>query len=437
MAHTESEKQIVAFRKFGSILGLERIARLMELLGNPQDKLRYIHVAGTNGKGSVSRYIYEALEANGYKVGLFTSPFLEKFNERMEFHHELISDEDLRINTDRVLEQVKVMEAEGLESPTEFEVITAVAFMYFAMKEADFVVLEVGLGGRGDSTNIIRKPEISIITSIALDHTDRLGPTLSHIAAEKAGIIKEGVDVVMNVRDREAQVPIAKKAYEMGSVLHDVKKIGYAVTGKTLRGYTLDTNIYGTEYPEVEISMIGNHQVENIMTALTALEILRKKRVIKVERSRLYEGLKAAKQPGRFEIMGCSQRPAGAENTLFIIDGAHNVDGACAMTKTFKNHLEGVKTLMVVGILADKEPEKMLEVFGEVASDFIVTEPDNSRKMAADQLAALLREKGKNPQVVPEAEDAVKLAISKAADYDVVLCAGSLYMLGTIRHLLK
>ena len=189
-------KRIEEFERFGSILGLERMNVLMELLGNPQEALKCVHVAGTNGKGSVSRYIYDSLEANGYRCGLFTSPFIETFNERIQFHGKNISDSELEKVTDIVLDKVSEMTSMGYTSPTEFEVITAEAFLYFAMKNADFVVLEVGLGGSGDSTNVISRPLVSVITSISLDHTDRLGSTIEEIAAEKAGIIKDGCPVV-------------------------------------------------------------------------------------------------------------------------------------------------------------------------------------------------------------------------------------------------
>ena len=192
----DAVSKIHEFEKFGSILGLERMSSLMHELGDPQDDLRCIHVAGTNGKGSVCKYIYEVLQAQGYRVGLYTSPFLEVFNERIELDHQFISDEDLELYTDRVLEKVKVLTDRGEDSPTEFEVITAVAFLYFKEKDADFVVLEVGLGGIGDSTNIIKDPLVSVITSISFDHTDRLGNTLTEIAGNKAGIIKAGHPVV-------------------------------------------------------------------------------------------------------------------------------------------------------------------------------------------------------------------------------------------------
>ncbi|PWM65381.1 MAG: bifunctional folylpolyglutamate synthase/dihydrofolate synthase, partial [Eubacteriales Family XIII. Incertae Sedis bacterium] len=202
-------EKIGEFHRFGSILGLERMNELMKRLGNPEKELKCIHVAGTNGKGSVCRFIYSALLANGYSVGIYTSPYLTVFNERIELDGEYISDSDLAAYTDEVLEKVSQMTEEGFASPTEFEVITAIAFLYFARKGCDYAVMEVGLGGRGDSTNIIEKPLACVITSISYDHTDRLGNTLAEIAREKAGIIKPGAPVIMNVDTDEAKREIA------------------------------------------------------------------------------------------------------------------------------------------------------------------------------------------------------------------------------------
>ena len=212
-------KRIHEFERFGSVLGLERMEILLAKLGNPHRDLKAIHVAGTNGKGSVCRYLYEALQENGYRVGLYISPFIRRFNERIQFDGQEISDEDLESCSRKVLEKAEEMVREGADSPTEFEVVTAIAFLYFAEKKADFVILEVGLGGRGDSTNVVEKPLISIITSISYDHMDRLGSTLEEIAGEKAGIIKDGVPVVSNVDQREAAAVIARIAYQKGCVL--------------------------------------------------------------------------------------------------------------------------------------------------------------------------------------------------------------------------
>lgn len=445
-------EKIHEFEKFGSVLGLERMEVLMRLLGDPQNELRCIHVAGTNGKGSVCRYIYEVLEENGYKTGLYTSPFLEVFNERIECDREMISDEELARYTDMVLAKVDEMIAMGYDSPTEFEVITAVAFVYFKEKQVDFVVLEVGLGGRGDSTNIIEKPLVSVITSISLDHTDRLGNTPAEIAGEKAGIIKAGVPVVSNVEQHDAAVVIARQAYKLGCVLHDVSKIKYGNVFELgtwlendnakdgyefiIEGQSFDVNIGNTEFGSLELSMLGEHQIRNAVVALETIEILRKNGTIKIEKSKLYAGMKKARQNGRFEILRAEQG-----KPVIIIDGAHNEDGAKALAETMKKHFNGKKMLMTVGMLADKDTDAIIDSFTDITGDFIVTEPENPRRMTAAQLAEKLEKKlGKRSGSVicePDAKAAALLALEKGKNCDVILFAGSLYLIGKIRGILK
>jgi len=421
-------EKIEKFEKFGSVLGLERIRKLMELLGNPEKKLKIIHIAGTNGKGSVSRYIYEGLRANGYSAGIFTSPFLEIFNERIEFDGEYIKDSELEELTDTVLEKCSEMVELGLDSPTEFEIVTAIAFLYFVQKQADFVVLEVGLGGRGDSTNIIENPLISIITSISYDHMDRLGNSLEEIAFEKAGIIKKGVPVVINVQDRVAAKVIAKKAYEMNSVLFDATKIKTNIKNKDLKGSNFDMNVYGTDYSEIEITMVGEHQIENAKIALIAMELLRKMKIINVERSKLYNGIKNARQFGRFEIMNT--------NPWIIIDGAHNEAGAEALVKVIEENFPGKKILFVVGILEDKDSEGIISQFSRVSNNFISTEPDNNRKMTAEKLCDIIVKNNSSCKAVKNVKDACKYALSLTNEFDVVVFAGSLYLIGEIRGIL-
>ncbi len=422
-------EKIEKFEKFGSVLGLERIEKLMELLGNPEKTLKIIHVAGTNGKGSVSRYIYEGLRANGYGTGLFTSPFLQIFNERIEFNGEYIKDQELEGLTDAVLEKCAVMVALGLDSPTEFEVVTAIAFLYFQQKKADFVVLEVGLGGRGDSTNIIENPLISIITSISYDHMERLGSSLEEIALEKAGIIKKGVPVVINVQDRGAAKVIAKRAYEMNAVLYDATKIKTNIKSKDLNGSTFDMNVYGTDYSDIEIAMVGEHQIENAKVALIAIELLRKIKTINVERSKLYGGIKRAKQSGRFEVM---QR-----NPWIIIDGAHNKAGAEALVKVIEENFSGKKTLIVVGLLEDKDSDGIISEFSKISTEFVSTEPNNMRKMTAEKLCDIIKKNKGTCKAVKSPEEACKYALSLMGEFDVIVFAGSLYLVGEIRGILK
>ena len=266
--------KIHAFEKFGSILGLERMNELMALLGNPQDKLKVLHVAGTNGKGSVCRYLYSVLQENGYRTGLYTSPFLEVFNERIELNGAYISDADLTEYTDRVLKQVQRMVDAGKQSPTEFEVITAIALLYFYEKGADYVVLEVGLGGRGDSTNVCKAPLISVITSISYDHTDRLGDTLAKIAWEKSGIIKDGCPVVTSAKAPEALEVIERTAAEHHALFFETRRIPYKIKEQGLDGSCFDVDFQGVLFEDLRISMVGAHQIENAIAALATINLL-------------------------------------------------------------------------------------------------------------------------------------------------------------------
>lgn len=421
--------KIGEFQRFGMILGLERMSALMDILGNPQDKLKVIHVAGTNGKGSVCKFIYEGLQANGYKVGLYTSPYIDKFNERIQFDGAYISDVDLDKYTEMVLKASEEMTAKGLESPTEFEVVTAVAFLYYAQKDSDFVVLEVGLGGTGDSTNMIKKPLICIITSISYDHMDRLGSTLEEIAGEKAGIIKDSVPVVSNVSNRDAAKVIAKKAYEKHSRLYDVTKLSYGITEESIFGYKAAMEIYGTDYSDVEISMTGRHQLENLKTALGAIEVLRKSGIIKVERSRLYKGLKQARQPGRFEVR--------EGQPIYILDGAHNQAGAEALYSTLCHFFPNQKVVMIAGVLKDKQVDEILQPLTKCVDLFIASEPDNPRKLSAEELAKKIQSLGQDCIIRKSAEEAIAAARQSQPEPDVIVAAGSLYLIGQIRKVLE
>ncbi len=418
-------ERIHEFDRFGMILGLERMNVLLDKLGHPERNLKVIHVAGTNGKGSVCRYMYEALRENGYKVGLYTSPFIECFNERIQYDGGMISDEELSIYTKMAVEKTEEMVREGYDSPTEFEVVTAVAFLYYAAKETDFVILEVGLGGTGDSTNVIEKPLISIITSISYDHTDRLGNTLEEIAGEKAGIIKPGVPVVSNVEQPEAAKVIARKAYQSESRFYDATKLKYGIRRESAFGYEFDMEIYGTDYSEVKISMPGRHQVENAKTALAALEILRKQGIIKVQRDKLYKGFEQARQPGRFEVF--------EGEPLFVLDGAHNQAGAEALKKAVRDCFLDEKILMITGMLKDKDIDTILDNFCDITDTFIAAEPDNPRKLPAAELAEKLKGKGATVKVAEDAESALKLAAEHEMQPRVILCAGSLYLISAIR----
>ena len=419
--------RIHEFNRFGMVLGLDRMEELLRRLGNPQDDLKVIHVAGTNGKGSVSKYLEEGLSACGYKMGLYTSPYIETFNERIRYDGADISDEDLEYYGQKVVSAAEAMVADGLDSPTEFEVVTAIAFLYFAGRQADITILEVGLGGIGDSTNVVKSPLASVITSISYDHMAQLGSSLAEIAVNKAGIIKTGCPVIANVPQRDAAKIIARKAYAMGSRLYDISGIRAAVSDETPFSQKVSMELYEKSYSDVEISMVGRHQAENLKTALATLEILRKSGAVKLDREALYEGLKRARQPGRFEVI--------SEDPLVIIDGAHNEAGAQALQETMAQHFAGKKILLVAGILADKEIDSIVKFLTKITDHIIVTEPDNPRKLAAEKLAEHVAEFGAAAEVVSDVEAAVHRAKELADDYDVILFAGSLYLIGDVRRL--
>ena len=443
--------KIHAFEKFGSILGLERMTILMELLGNPQDDLKVIHVAGTNGKGSICRYLYCSLQAAGYKTGLYISPFIEVFNERIEAGGEMISDEDLAKYTDRVLAQVKVMTDAGHDSPTEFEVITAVAFLYYKEVGCDFVVLEVGLGGRGDSTNIVKNPLATVIASISFDHMDRLGNTIEAIAAEKAGIIKPGCPVITSCEDEAALGVIRAKAEELGCMYLETRDMVHKVKAESLTGYLLDVyigrdrpdgNFHTDVFGNLELSMTGEHQIKNVKAALAALCVLEDRGMIKMPTDAFYDGIEAARQPGRLEVMKKGSIVTGKQEDglTVIIDGAHNDDGARALSAAMNRFCSGEKILMGTGILADKDVDAVLGHFAEVTKDFVLTEPDNPRKMDAAEAAKHIELQGGKALVIEaDIEKAVKAALEKAEkeNYSVLLFAGSLYLIGAVRGILR
>ena len=421
--------KIHEFRRFGSVLGLERMNDVLSKLGDPQGDLKVIHVAGTNGKGSVCKFLEGGLSSCGYNVGLYTSPYIESFNERIRLGGHDISDSDLEVYTDRVLAKVDELVSEGKDSPTEFEVITAVALLYFKEKNADIVILEVGLGGSGDSTNVVKEPLASVICSISYDHMDRLGNTLEEIAADKAGIIKQGCPVISNVPEHGPAAAIARRAYENDSRLYDVSGIKFHIYDETPFSQKVTMELYGTDYSDVEISMVGRHQGENLKTALAVIEVLRKAGKIKVERGRLYDGLKTAVQPGRFEIL--------SEDPFIIADGAHNEAGAAALQDTMKRYFSDSRVLLVTGMLADKQVDAILEHFSGITKDVIVTEPDNPRKLPAEKLAQHFEQFGITAQVAKTPEESLRLSEKMREDHDAVLFAGSLYLIGEIRRLLK
>ena len=421
-------KEIHALERFGQVLGLDRLRELLCRLGDPQDGMKYIHIAGTNGKGSVVKFLEQGLMGCGYHVGIYISPFIEVFNERIQIDGEYITDDELESTGRTVLDEIKKMTEDGLDSPTEFEAVMAMAFLYFAEKKPDIVILETGLGGIGDATNVIEDPLICAITSVSFDHTDVLGDTLSEIAVNKAGIIKDGVPVVSNVSEHEATVEIARRAYDKGCRLYDVSDVRTYACSDGAGSQRVSMELMGTDYSDIIIPMAGKHQAENLKTALAVIEVLRKNGDISVERGRLYDGLSRAVNPGRFEMI--REGPP-----CIVLDGAHNEAGTRALSETVKELFPGSRILIVTGMLKDKDTDRMIGNMRTVTEDFIVTGIDNPRAADADDLADKLKKTGANVKCITrDAAEAIGLVAEIGAEYDLILFAGSLYLIGEVRR---
>ncbi len=390
--------------------GLERIKKLCCELGNPQDRLKFVHVAGTNGKGSFCSMLDSVLRAAGFKVGLYTSPYIKIFNERMRVNGENIPDAALAKITERVKPIADKME----DKPTEFELITAIAFLYFAEEECDIVVLEAGMGGRLDSTNIIENSVLSVITGISLDHTAFLGDTVEKIAAEKAGIIKRGVPLLFGGTDESAAAVIENKAAEMGSAFlrPDYSEIENLTS--TLRGTS-----FSYKGRAVKLNLLGLYQPRNAALVLEAVEIL-KDFGMEIPNSAISEGLLGARWSARFEIIN--------HLPLIIFDGAHNPEGIASAVESIKHYFGAERVIVVSGVLRDKDYGYIAKRLSEVASAVYTITPDNPRALSAEEYASLISSLGIESLASPGIGDALRAAVERAdRTGEAIVCLGSLY----------
>ncbi len=392
--------------------GLERIGELCERLGHPERKLRFIHVAGTNGKGSFCSMTESILRHAGYKTGLYTSPYIKVFNERMRVMGENITDERLA----EITERVKPIADAMADKPTEFELITAIAFLYFLEEGCDIVVLEAGMGGRLDSTNIIDTSVLSVITGIALDHTAFLGDTVEKIAAEKAGIIKRGIPVLFGGTDDSAKAVIESVAAERGSKLHTVDYASLDVKSALLSGSTFD---YKSRHG-VHISLLGLYQPRNACVVLDAMDILNKEG-FNISESDIEAGLASAVWPARFEIINKSE-------PLIIFDGAHNPEGISSAVRSIKHYFGDEKVYIITGVLKDKDYEFIASELSSVAERAFTLTPDNPRALSAADYASVLSARGVIATPYPSIEEAFAAAKEAAkADGKPLFSLGSLY----------
>ncbi|MCX7903475.1 MAG: bifunctional folylpolyglutamate synthase/dihydrofolate synthase [Caloramator sp.] len=426
MNYKEALNYIESIGKFGMNLGLDRIKRICSLMDNPEDKLKIIHIAGTNGKGSTTTFISSILNEQGYRVGIYTSPYIERFTERIKINDDEIKEEEVASYLEYLLPIMDRVEKEGYGKPTEFEIITAMAFKYFYDKNVDFVVLEVGLGGRYDATNVVN-PILTVITTISYDHMNVLGNTLSQIAYEKAGIIKEGVPLILYPQEKEAYEVIKKVAEEKGAKIYHVEELKYKLKENTVDGIIFDVEGY-KNYKDVKINLLGLHQIKNALTSIMAVEVLREVGV-HVSNDAFYKGLKEAKWPGRFEIL--SKEP------YIVLDGGHNIQGINALVDSVKHYFKNKKILIITGMLRDKDYENMIEKLFEISSDFITVAPNSPRALSEEELKNIIISKGKKAEAKKNIADAVNFALECSKEFDVILFCGSLYMIGEARTILK
>lgn len=388
--------------------GLQVMRELMARLGDPQKSLACVHIAGTNGKGSCAAGVASMLRAEGYRTGLFTSPDLTGIWERISINGVYITISDLQAVTDEVRAA-----CQGLEQPSFFEKITAAAFLYFARSGCERVVLETGLGGRLDATNIIESPLCSVIMPIGLEHTAVLGSTPAAIAGEKAGIIKPGCPVVSALQPPEAMEVIRRVCRERGSALYEVD-----ITSLSPVSHSLAEQVFSYKaLTDITLSLLGTHQAENACAAIESATVLG------LSESAVRAGLKAVRWPCRFEVF--------PKNPPIILDGAHNAHGAAALAAGLGEYFPGKRFTMLMGVMADKDYRQMLRLMEPLAARFVCLAPDNPRALSAANLASLIEAVPALPADSPAA------ALALARGFDEPICAfGSLYCIGVLRELI-
>ncbi|MCI8526513.1 MAG: bifunctional folylpolyglutamate synthase/dihydrofolate synthase [Oscillospiraceae bacterium] len=401
----------------GSIPGLERTRELLSRMGNPEKRLRFVHIAGTNGKGSTAAMTASILRAAGCRTGLYTSPYILRFHERMQVDGREITDQELSEVTAFVRPHAEAM----ADHPTEFELVSCIAFEFFARAGCDIVVLEVGMGGELDSTNVIGTPEAAVITNIGLDHTEYLGGTLEEIASAKAGIIKPGGTAVIYREAPSVEAVFEEKCRAVGARLVRADFDSLRPVRRSLEGQVFDAGGRAA----LELPLLGAHQLKNAAVVLAAVEVLRDKGW-RISEQNIREGLASVTWPGRFEVL--------RKSPLFLVDGGHNPQCVEALVQNIRDYLPDKPLTVLTGVLADKDYHCMYESVAPYARAFVTVTPDSPRALDAQELAAYLRQFGKPVTACGSVEAGVAEAAAQAGPAGVVLAYGSLYMVGAIRQ---
>ena len=412
MNYTESVEYIHSLLQFGIKPGLERISMLLEALGNPQDKIKTIHIAGTNGKGSTSTHLANILTSAGYKTGLYTSPYVIDFCERIQLDGENIPKDCLAKTVEKVKSEIEKLNAQGIII-TEFEALTATAFLYFYESGCDYAVIEVGLGGRFDATNVIKKPEAVVITSISLDHTKILGDSIPQIAFEKCGIIKENVPVITSSNQQADALKVISEACEN-------KNCNLIVTNpKAVE--ILDDSIFGTLFAFGEnaykTKLTGNHQLENAVNAIECAKTLG------ISETAIAQGIEKTRMLARMEIIG--------EKPLIIRDGGHN-EGCANALHDFLIKYKTKNINMLIGLMADKDVEGYVKKIAPLCKSVVTVTPSNPRALDCESLKDIAEKYCKNTKSINNPKEGYKYILSNAKKDETVLVCGSFYMMSDI-----
>lgn len=423
MNYTEALRYIEELSGYGIVPGLESITELCKRLGNPQDQLKFVHVAGTNGKGSTISFIDSVMRTAGYKVGKYTSPAVFEYRERYQINGRNITQVAFCSYLDKIKECAEAMVDDGLPHPTTFEVETALAFLYFADKECDLVVLETGMGGRLDATNVISNTLVAVLASISMDHMAFLGKTIEQIAAEKAGIIKNKCYVITARQSRDAERMIRQKASLQNArmIVADAARCKQVKYGIKKQSFTYDG------IKNLQITLAGNYQIDNAVVAIEAIRAL-KKCGFDVSEEQLKKGLLETTWPGRFQMI--SKKP------MFIIDGAHNENAALRLKESIETDLpeeQRNNIILIMGVFKDKEYEKVAELICPFGKQIItVAPPENPRGLPAIELAKTVQNINPAVTTADSIEEAVEMSYLLSNNESVILAFGSLSFLGRI-----
>lgn len=416
MDYKEALEYIDGVQWYGSKPGLSRVEELLRRLGRPQDSLKFIHIAGTNGKGSCAAMLASIMKAAGYKTGLFTSPYLSRFNERMKINGKDISDDALADVVSRVSPHADAMD----EHPTEFELMTAAALLWYAEQVCDIVVLEVGLGGRFDATNVIAAPEVAVIMNIGLDHTKELGGTVEEIAFEKAGIIKAGCDVVLYEQAESVMDVVRAQCKGCGAALHTADFSQIAPEFDSAEG-----QVFSYKGEAYALPLLGAHQLRNAAVVIEAVSALRA-RGWNIDQSEAEHGLYATSWPARFEIV--------SDSPSFVVDGGHNPQCAQTVADNMRRYFPGQRHVLLMGVLTDKDYMAMTDILDPVADEYVCVTPTSPRALPAEELGRVLSRFRKPVTVCASIREGVGAAEDAAGKDGCVCAVGSLYMAGEIRE---